>query len=259
MMRASSSHSRWRKAPNLWRSDLNVQKLRNLVAILPALRDMVIVFLPGHAGNLLRARYYRKRLRGLGRGVTIDVGVQFVNPEFITIGDGCWIDKYALLMAGPPYEGKRRLTRKPNPAFDYAEGELVIGKRCHIASHTVVNGHGGVSIGDNTTVAAGAKIVSLSHHYRNLSDELDRFMYRFGSRAPEEEQALLSSPVVLGQNAGLATNSVMLPGSSVGDDSWVGACSLVSGGIPAGYIAWGVPAKAMKRRLAPTVADEGLN
>jgi acetyltransferase-like isoleucine patch superfamily enzyme len=224
------------------------RKIRNLRAVLWSFWELVVVFAPGHGGNLLRSRFYRRRLSGLGRDVVIDVGVQFVNPEHITIGDGCWIDKYALLMAGPPHEGERKLARRENPFFKYREGDLVIGRNCHIASHTVINAHGGVSIGDNTTIAAGAKVVSLSHHHRNLDDDSDRFPYRFGSRAPEEEQALISGPIVVGDNAGLATNSVMLPGSSIGNETWVGAASLVRDAIPPGCLAWGVPAKAMKLR-----------
>jgi acetyltransferase-like isoleucine patch superfamily enzyme len=176
------------------------------------------------------------------------IDVDSVNPEYITIGDGCWIDKYAVLMAGPPHEGERKIARRENTQFVHGEGELVIGRNCHIASHTVINAHGGVSIGENTTVAAGAKVISLSHHHRNLDDESDRFPYRFGSRAPHSEQALIASPVVIGDNAGLATNAIMMPGSAIGDESWVGAGSLVRGAIPAGYLAWGTPAKPMKRR-----------
>ena len=179
-----------------------------------------------------------------------------MNPEYISIGDGCWIDKYAVLMAGPPHVGKRRVARRENPLFAHREGELVIDRNCHIASHTVINAHGGVSIGENTTVAAGAKVISLSHHHRNLDDDSDLFLYRFGSRAPEEEQALVSSPIVIGNNAGLASNAIMVPGSSIGDGSWVGAGSLVRDAIPPGYLAWGVPARPVKSRLeADKTAD----
>ncbi|MDQ2913770.1 MAG: acyltransferase [Chloroflexota bacterium] len=209
---------------------------------------MVVVYLPGRVGNQLRFRYYRTRLRFLGSDVRIDAGAQLVNPEYISIGDNCWIDRYVLLIAGPPHEGNRKLARTENPMFKYTEGELVIGKNCHIASHVVINGHGGVSIGDDSTVAAGAKIVSLSHHYRNVLDPEDRHLYSFGSRVPGHDQFLLSSAVALDQNTALATNSIMLPGSSIGRYSWVGAGSVVTGHIPPGCVAWGIPAKPMKDR-----------
>lgn len=221
--------------------------MRNTAA---AVRDLLVVYLPGSTGDHLRARHYRRRLRHLGVNVRIDVGVIIENPEFVTIGDNCWIDRYVLILAGPPREGLRKLARRPNERFHHSEGELVVGKNCHIASHVVINAHGGVSIGDDSTVAAGAKIVSLSHHPRNLADPSDTLLYKFGSRVPEAQQSLISSPIVLAEGAGLATNSVMLPGTSIGADSWVGAGSVVTRDIPPGCIAWGAPAKPTIDRLA---------
>jgi acetyltransferase-like isoleucine patch superfamily enzyme len=180
--------------------------------------------------------------------VIIDVGVQFVNPQYISIGDGSWIDKYVVLLAGPPTVGERKMTHKQNELFHHNEGDLVIGSQVHIAAHVLINGHGGVYVGDKSTAAAGSRIVSLSHHYRNLDDATDMFPYRFSSMAPQSEQALISGPIVMEENTALATNAVMLPGSSIGRNSWVGVGSLVVGSIPAGCIAVGVPAKRIKDR-----------
>ena len=91
-------------------------------------------------------------------------------------------------------------------------------------------------------------MISLSHHHHNLDDPSDTFLYRFGTRAPEDEQALISAPVVIGDNAGLATNAVMVPGSSIGDGSWVGALSLVRDAIPRDQLAWGIPATPIRDR-----------
>jgi acetyltransferase-like isoleucine patch superfamily enzyme len=233
------------------------RKFANAVAVVRSIRELVVVFAPGPGGNLLRVRFYRRRLRALGDNVVIELGAQFVNPEYISIGDNCWIDKYVVLMAGPPSQGERKIARLENPLFKYAEGELVIERNCHIASHVVINAHGGVSIGENTTIAAGAKVISLSHHHRNLEDDSDTFLYRFGSRAPEEEQALISHPIVLGKNAGLGTNAVMVPGSSIGAGSWVGAASFVREAIPPGYLAWGVPAKPTRNRREGLTSGSG--
>jgi acetyltransferase-like isoleucine patch superfamily enzyme len=213
-----------------------------------ALWLMVVTFLPGATGNELRRRYYRSRVRHMGEDVLIDVGVQLVGAEHMSFGDNCWIDKYVVLLAGPPRRGERRVARQPTDAFEREEGELVVGRNCHIAHHVVINAHGGVVIGDDTGVAAGSKLVSLSHHYRNVDDRDDDFLYRFGPRSPEREQALISSPIVLGANTAVATNCVLFPGATVGRDSWVGAGSTVSGEIPPGVIAVGTPAQPVKDR-----------
>jgi acetyltransferase-like isoleucine patch superfamily enzyme len=204
--------------------------------------------MPGAVGDRLRRAYYRPRLLHLGEGVRIDVGVQIVRPEHVSIGDHVWIDKYAVLMAGPPREGKRKLIRRANPDFAHGEGDLVIGPNTHVAPHTVINGHGGVQIDGGTTIAAGAMVYSLSHHHRNLDDPDDNRLYRFSSLAADKDQVLLSSPVVLREGAAIALNCVVLPGSTVGRDAWVTVGSTVRGTIPDGCLASGSPAAAVRSR-----------
>lgn len=209
--------------------------------------------MPGRTGNSLRRAYYKRRLASMGSGVTIDVGAQLINPEYISLGDRCWIDKYTVLLAGPAREGERRLTYRDPQSSDARRGYLDVGENCHIASHCVLNGHGGLSIGNNSTLAAGSVVLSLSHHHRNLNDPEDKFLYRFGSQVPDDEQALISGQVRIEDNAAVGTNSVVLPGSRIGQNSWVGACSLVRGEIPENVIAAGSPAKP----IGPRYGAEG--
>ena len=222
--------------------------LRGVRAFAQALVEVAVVNLPGPAGVWLRDRYWRQRLRHLGEDVQIDVGVQFVNPEWISIGDRCWIDCYAILLGGPPWEGERTIARLPNEDYSGREGDLTIGPRTHVAAHSLISGHGGVVIEGTTTIGAGARVYSLSHHHRNLNDETDVRRYHFGSRTPESEQALIASPVVVRAGAAIGTNSVVLPGVTVGYDTWVGAGSVVTKSLPADGLAWGAPAKVERQR-----------
>jgi acetyltransferase-like isoleucine patch superfamily enzyme len=219
-----------------------------LHSLAAALRDLIVAELPGPAGVLLRRRYYARRLRHLGQNVQIGIGVQIVNPEWVSIGDDCWIDSYAILLAGPPHEGARKVARQRNADYAGREGELTIGPRTHVAAHSLVSGHGGVLIEGSTTVGAGARVYSLSHHHRNPLDDADTFRYRFGSQAPEAEQALVSSPVVVGHGAAVGTNSVVLPGVTIGRETWVGAGSVVTRSLEPGMLAWGAPAKVREPR-----------
>lgn len=239
-----------RRAP----PDVTVSRFRTalhlLASALRALPQSVVVWLPGDAGVALRQLVYGRTMRSLGRNVVFEPGVQLVNPQHMSFGDNCWIDRYAVLLAGPPEEDGRIVSRTPNAAFTHAEGELAVAENCHIAPHTVISAHGGVQIGRNTTVAAGARVYSFSHHHANLEDPEDRFPYRFSSKAPPQEQALISAPVVIGDDAAIGLNTVVLPGSTVGDRAWVGAGSLVRGEIPADAIATGTPAAPSRRRRA---------
>jgi acetyltransferase-like isoleucine patch superfamily enzyme len=204
-----------------------------------------VQYIPGAIGNRLRRVVWRFFLGGMGKRVLIDVGVQLVNPRSIFIGDDTWIDKFAVLIAGPPHEGKRVVCRKPNQDFSGKEGELHIGSRCHIAPHSLIQAHGGVWIGNELTIASGSRIYSMSHHYRPLDQPQTKF-YRFSTYAPEEDQVVIISPVVIKSGAAVGLNSVVMPGATVGENSWVGTNSLVQGVIPPNSIACGVPAKVVR-------------
>lgn len=228
-------------------------KLRSLAHILAdsirAPIEFLVTWMPGSLGFALRYAYYKKRLKYIGRDVTIDVGVQIINPEWISIGERTWIDKYVVLLAGPPdLSDGRTYIHKHNSSHRGKLGELIIGKECHIAIGCVIQAHGGVSIGDRSGVASGSLIYSLSHHYRNPGS-VENIIYKFTPRAPRKEQSLIIGPVVMESNTCLGLNSVVLPGVTIGRNSWVGCCSFVVNNIPHNSIALGSPAKVIKKRF----------
>lgn len=210
---------------------------------------MPVLYMPGVIGNKLRYFYWKKRLNQLGKSSIIDVGVQIINPEWVSIGSNSHIDKFVILGAGEPYKGKRVLTKESNSNFNGKRGELLIGDNVHVAPFALINAMGEVFIGNNSGVASGARIFSASHHYKNIDEPSDYRLYKFGPYVPEKEQCLIIGAVVIKDNAALGLNSVVLPGSTIGENSWVGVMSSVNGEIPPNVIAWGVPARIMKKRL----------
>jgi acetyltransferase-like isoleucine patch superfamily enzyme len=60
-----------------------------------------ITYFPGPTGRKIRYYYWRGKFRKCGKNVLIDEGVIIQGPEYISIGDNVWIDKYSILMAGP--------------------------------------------------------------------------------------------------------------------------------------------------------------
>jgi acetyltransferase-like isoleucine patch superfamily enzyme len=236
-----------------------VSFLRRLLAELIWVVLFPAQYIPGAIGSRVRRIVWRFFLGGMGKRVNIDVGVQFVNPQCIFIGDDTWIDKYAILIAGPPHEGMRSISRKPNLDFPAKEGELHIGSRCHIAAQAVIQAHGGVWIGDELTIASGARIYSMSHHYRPLNQPHTKF-YRFSSNAREEDQALIISPIVIKTGAAVGLNSVVLAGSVIGENSWVATNSLVRGRVPPNSIAAGIPANVIRKIvLEPPDSPQALD
>ena len=222
--------------------------MRCTVRLLPDSLRLLVTYWPGSLGNHLRYWYYRRRLKHLGRAAVLDVGVHLVNPEYISIGDNTHVDRFVTLAAGPPSRSDRKMIHKANPAFKHKVGEIHIGRNVHIAPGAYLVGHGGISVGDDSGVASGAKVFSVSHHYRNPDDDADKRFYTYSTRVPGDEQAIIVAPVVMEAHTALGLNSVMLPGSTIGANSWVGVLSSVMGAIPANVIASGAPAVVVKER-----------
>jgi acetyltransferase-like isoleucine patch superfamily enzyme len=173
--------------------------------------------------------------------------VDIVSPQHVSIGDRCWIDDNVTLMAGPP--AARPHMKRIGPARGaVAEGRLEVGHRVHIAANVVVQAHGGVAIGDELTLAAGSKVFSLSHHYRNPDDPDDTRRYIFGGRVDGARQFLLVGPVVLERGTAVGLNAVVLPGTRLREYSWLATASVLTGDTPRGAVLRGDPARAVKRR-----------
>jgi len=220
---------------------------KRLNKIIFAIPEWFITYLPGPLGRLMRFFYWKFRMRYVGKRVTFGVGIQISNPEYISIGDNTWIDDYVVLLAGPPGQTSSKIFRKLNRYYKGEEGCLYVGVNCHIAQFVTLQAHGGISIGDNSGVASGSRIYSLSHHYESLFGQRpENIRFKFTPRAPANEQALIAAPVVMQHSTALGLNSVMLPGSTIREGSWVGVMSIVLNEIPPNSIAFGAPAKFIK-------------
>jgi acetyltransferase-like isoleucine patch superfamily enzyme len=182
----------------------------------------------GPLGYKIRYWYYKKRLGKCGKGVRISEGVIITSPKDVYLDDNVWIDKYVVILTGKPSKSRNYL-KKTNTHYNYREGELHIQQGTHVAEFVVLQAHGGMLIKEKTGVASGAKIYTLSHHYRNLNNREDGKQYYFTPMVSDEEQFLIASPVVIGAKTAVGLNSVVLPGTHIPDGTWLGVNSFISG------------------------------
>lgn len=90
-----------------------------------------------------------------------------------------------------------------------------------------------MEIGDETLVSSGVRFVThdgATWVFRDTRPGVNRF-----------------KPVRIGKRCFIGTGAILLPGTAVGDRSVIGAGSVVTGAIPAGVVAAGVPAKVICR------------
>ena len=203
----------------------------------------IIRNISGPAGYRLRYWYYRRRMRSMGKSVTIDTGVFFVNTGYISIGEHSWIDKNCTIIAGTVSSGNISGERTLSEEKDgIGPGEVKIGRYAHIGIGAILQGHGGILIGDYFTTSAHCRLYSLSNDYKKS---------RFGTMDIHDtgyEASYYSKKIVIGKNVWLGLN-VSLISATVGDDVFVKPHSVVSGDLDANTIAEGNPAVPVKKRF----------
>lgn len=108
-------------------------------------------------------------------------------------------------------------------------GDVKVGKNCWVGPYTILDGSGGLEIGDDCTISAGVHVYS----HDNVQNTLDR-------SKPVER-----TPVKIGSHVYLAPYTVVTRGVTIGDHVVVGAHSLVRDDVPSRSKVAGVPAKLL--------------
>lgn len=107
-------------------------------------------------------------------------------------------------------------------------GDVKVGKGTWIGPFTVLDGSGGLEIGDHCSISAGVQI---------YSHDTVKWALSGGQAQPER------APTKIGSRCYLGPNTVVAKGVTIGDGCIVGANSLVLKDIPAGSRAYGTPSK----------------
>ncbi len=200
----------------------------------------------GPAGIRLRRMYYRRRFAACGTNLRIGPGVLIQAPEFMKVGDNVWLDRNSTFICGIAGDAGR--TRLIENHGDTEKGCVNIGTNCHVGINAVIQGHGGVSIGDYFTCSANCCIYSLSN---------DPSLCRHGTVGTEQTEVFyVESPVVLGCNVWLGIGVVAI-GAKIGNDCFVKPGAVVTGEIESNSIVGGFPAKRQRERFPqPPVETE---
>ena len=109
------------------------------------------------------------------------------------------------------------------------------GKNIEVGENVFINAcchfqdHGGVTIGDGCQIGHNVVFATLNHFLE-----------------PQKRKMTYSAPIVLGKNVWVGSNATILQGVTIGDNAVIGAGAVVTGDIPAGTVAVGVPARVVK-------------
>src|SRR5262245_24653362 len=119
---------------------------------------------------------------------------------------------------------------QPPFACDYGNN-VSIGDNVFVNFNAVLLDCAPVMIGDGTQFGPGVQLLAADH--------------------PRESQTRrdlleLARPISIGSNVWLGAAAIVLPGVSVGDDSIIGAGSVVTRDIPSGVVAVGNPCRVVR-------------
>lgn len=131
-------------------------------------------------------------------------------------GENCWV-------AAPFY-------------VDYGEN-IHLGNNVEINMNCVFLDCNTITVGDNSGIGPGTHIYAVTHP----TDAQERLS---GSTSFWKSY---TAPVTLGRNVWVAGGCIILPGVTIGDNTTIGAGSVVTKSIPSDCIAVGNPCKVIRR------------
>jgi len=114
-------------------------------------------------------------------------------------------------------------------------GSINIGENVSINPFSVLYGHGGLTIGNNTRIATGVTIVPVNHVFNDCEK-------------PICHQGLSQLGITIADDVWIGANCCILDGITIGTGAVIGAGSVVTKSIPRNEVWAGNPAKHLKFR-----------
>ncbi len=200
---------------------------------------LLVSWLPGALGLVLRSRLYPKLLGKTGRNVTFGCNVVLRHPRKIRLGDDVVIDDNVVLDAkGSDNEGLfigNGVFVGRNTILSCKNGDILIDDHANLGFNCEIFSASRVRVGRNVLMAAYVYLVGGTHTFGRLD-------------IPIIAQERISNGITVGDNTWLGAHAVVFDGVQIGAECIIGAGAVVSQNVPDWKIAAGVPARVLKDR-----------
>jgi acetyltransferase-like isoleucine patch superfamily enzyme len=202
-----------------------MRALRTALAVAAAARGWLAV----RFWSLVARIRLRAHGASVGRGLRVrgPVHLHCHRTGAIRIGDDCRIQSG---FAGNPVGGGTRMAIWVGPG-----GRLTLGDRVGLSNSTIVC-MSAVSIADDVFLGGGSRIYDTDFHSLRASE-----------RGRPGNPGTRTAPVTIGRRAFVGGHSILLKGIEVGEESVVGAGSVVRSSVPPREIWAGNPAVPLRR------------
>lgn len=222
MMKARQGRGIMRYAKPAWKSlqNFRLPVFRPFVALLYAERNFRQIFWPLLAKVLYREPLMRYRCASVGKRLQLEGPIPEIHGNGrIEIGDDVRVGDRCTWVVG------FKVSEHP---------EIIIGNRVSVNYQNLMSAAKSIRIGDDTMIAANVQI------FDNVSHPLAP------ARRHEPFTLEEASPVVIGKNCWIGTNSIIMRGVTIGDNSVVAAGSIVTKSVAANMLVGGNPAVPIK-------------
>jgi maltose O-acetyltransferase len=93
-----------------------------------------------------------------------------------------------------------------------------LGNKVYIGPNVLLDGRGGITVEDNTTLGFNVVILSANHDYQSKD-------------LPYEHNVYIHKPVAIGRNVWIGGNVLIVPGVTIGDGAIVAAGTVVTANV----------------------------
>jgi acetyltransferase-like isoleucine patch superfamily enzyme len=175
------------------------------------------------------------RFANTPRNLRIELPRRLFEPQCMQFGDDVSIGPGSLLVAQTHYPTSvMQHPARPVPVQRFAP-KIVIGNRVTATGALTLDAMERITIEDDVMFASNVLVTDGLHGFRSANE-------------PYKYQPMWRiAPIVIGRGSWIAQNVVIMPGVTIGELSIVGANSVVTRSIPPRSIAFGNPARVVKR------------
>ncbi len=166
------------------------------------------------AASRCRVLFYRTLGMKIHGHVRLEAIEWPLRPASITLGDGAALDRDVTLLATDD------------------DARILIGPRCYINRHTMLDASHRIEIGEQTMIGPFCYLTDHDH--------------AFGPGLAPADGALISAPTLIGPRCWLGARVTVLKGVTIGACTVVGAGSIVTKSLPPGVLAVGSPARVVR-------------
>jgi galactoside O-acetyltransferase len=201
-------------------------------------------------GTKLRNLVYRSIFSQLDSPVYIQNGVEFLGTDRIEIGTGVYIFKGVRIDAQGHPNNKMYLGRgvaiERNVDIGCLENTSIhIDEETFIAPNVCIAGPGDIKIGKRCMIASHSGIYANNHNFSNPLE-------------PIKHQGVTRKGIVIEDDCWLGHGVTVLDGVTIGQGSVIGAGAVVTKDIPPFSVAIGVPAQVIKNRMSQQLSERNL-